>query len=305
MTYRDSRENGASIGEMDPSPTLRIYDDDHNDDYVKLSSSPQQKEEEDEENSSPPATFAGVPVWYLVKLSVTCVCLGIVGFFVFKWLGPPFIQKVIIPLLNWETETFSSPVLAALMFASVALFPVFFLPSSPTMWMAGMSFGYVVAYLIIVSGIAIGVSLPFFIGSFFHRRIEEWLEKYPKRAAVLRAAGGGDWFHQFKAVALIRISPFPYILYNYCAVATKVQYWPYLLGSLLGMQFDIITSIYTGILIRAIAAVQKENTLSSAVPQISMSVVWFSMIVGTMIFFAVYAKRQLRGLRIDDQRLLG
>ncbi|MED6167665.1 hypothetical protein PIB30_004882 [Stylosanthes scabra] len=238
MTYRDNHENGA---QFDPSPTLRIHDDDHDGDYVKLSSSPQQEEE----NASPPSTFAGVPVWYLVKLSVTCICLGIVGFFVFKWLGPPFIQKVIIPLLNWETETFSPPVLAALMFASVALFPVFFLPSSPTMWMAGMSFGYVVAYLIIVSGVAIGVSLPFFIGSFFHRRIEAWLEKYPKRAAVLRAAGGGDLFHQFKAVALIRISPFPYILYNYCAVATKVQYWPYLLGSLLGMQFDIITSIYT------------------------------------------------------------
>ncbi|KAL1316595.1 hypothetical protein HN51_068772 [Arachis hypogaea] len=301
MTYREDEDDATYVKEVDPSPTFRIHVDDDNGDYVKLSSSPQ----EEEENPSPPSRLAGVPVWYLVKLSVTCTCLAIAGFFLFKWLGPPFIEKVIIPLISWEEETFSPPVLAALMFASVALFPVFFLPSSPTMWMTGMSFGYVVGYMIIVSGVAIGVSLPFFIGSFFHRRIEEWLEKYPKRAAVLKAAGGGNWFHQFKAVALIRISPFPYILYNYCAVATEVQYWPYLLGSLVGMQFDIITSIYTGILIRAFASVHKENTLSSAAPHVSVTLVGFGMIVGTVIFFTVYAKRQLRELQKEDQRLLG
>jgi len=72
-----------------------------------------------------------------------------------------------------------------------------------------------------------------------------WLEKYPKRAAILRAAGEGNWFHQFRAVTLIRISPFPYILYNYCAVATNVKYGPYLLGSLVGMVPEIFVSIYT------------------------------------------------------------
>jgi uncharacterized membrane protein YdjX (TVP38/TMEM64 family) len=75
--------------------------------------------------------------------------------------------------------------------------------------------------------------------------MQGWLEKYPKRASILRSAGEGNWFHQFRSVALIRISPFPYIIYNYCAVATNVKYGPYILGSLVGIVPDIFVSIYT------------------------------------------------------------
>lgn len=74
---------------------------------------------------------------------------------------------------------------------------------------------------------------------------QAWLEKYPKKAAVLRAAGGGNWFHQFRAVALIRISPFPYIIYNYCAVATNVKYGPYICGTLVGVVPEIFVTLYT------------------------------------------------------------
>ena len=75
--------------------------------------------------------------------------------------------------------------------------------------------------------------------------MQGWLEKYPKRASILRAAGEGNWFHQFRAVALIRISPFPYIIYNYCAVATNVKYGPYIMGSLVGIVPEIFVAIYT------------------------------------------------------------
>ena len=40
--------------------------------------------------------------------------------------------------------------------------------------------------------------------------LQRSLEKWPKKAAFVRLAGEGDWHHQFKAVALLRISPFPY-----------------------------------------------------------------------------------------------
>ena len=78
-----------------------------------------------------------------------------------------------------------------------------------------------------------------------HDHLQEWLKQYPKKAAILRAAGEGTWFHQFQAVTLIRVSPFPYMIYNYCALATGVHYGPYILGSLVGMVPEIFVSIYT------------------------------------------------------------
>lgn len=71
------------------------------------------------------------------------------------------------------------------------------------------------------------------------------MEKYPKRASIIRLAGEGGWFDQFRAVALIRVSPFPYIIYNYCAVATNVKYGPYIFGSVLGNVPDVLVAIYT------------------------------------------------------------
>lgn len=79
----------------------------------------------------------------------------------------------------------------------------------------------------------------------FHESVQGWLEKYPKKASILRSAGSGNWFHQFRAVALIRISPFPYLIFNYCAVATNVKYGPYLVGSLVGIVPEIFVAIYT------------------------------------------------------------
>lgn len=79
----------------------------------------------------------------------------------------------------------------------------------------------------------------------FHYSIQGWLERYPKNASFLRSAGGGSWFHQFRAVALIRVSPFPYIFYNYCAVATNVKYGPYIMGSMVGVIPEIFVALYT------------------------------------------------------------
>jgi len=75
-------------------------------------------------------------------------------------------------MINWGTNKFTSPELAVMVFASIALFPTLVMPSSPSMWVAGMTFGYCFGFLIIISAAAIGVSLPFLIGSIFHHKIE-------------------------------------------------------------------------------------------------------------------------------------
>ncbi|KAK8464621.1 hypothetical protein PHAVU_010G034901 [Phaseolus vulgaris] len=160
--------------------------------------------------------------------------LGLMALVAIKWVGPFVHRKGDYSDDKLGTNRFSSlELLAVVVFATIGLFPTLVLPSSPFIWVFGMTFGYFFGFLLIISA-AIGVSLPFMIGSIFHHKIE-WLEKYPKKASLLRSAGGGNWFHQFRAVALLRVS----ILYNYCAVATCVKYWPYLIGSLVGMVPEI------------------------------------------------------------------
>ncbi|CAN1174508.1 TVP38/TMEM64 family membrane protein slr0305 [Linum perenne] len=234
-------------------------------------------------------------VWYWVKLAALLALVGGVAFVVIKWVGPFFINKEIIPIIAWETSTFTIPQLGLLVFLSVALFPILLLPSSPSMWIAGMTFGYGYGFLLITLALAVGISLPFCIGSLFLHKIQVWLEKYPKQASILRAAGEGNWFHQFRSVALIRISPFPYVLYNYCAVVSHVKYGPYLLGSLVGMAPDTFLTLYTGIIIQTLADATKEHHNLSA-PQIAFNVVGFSCTAATAVFFTLYAKRRLKTL---------
>ncbi|XP_020552825.1 transmembrane protein 64 isoform X2 [Sesamum indicum] len=184
-------------------------------------------------------------LWWWTKLVLGVVVAGILVAVIFKWVGPFVIDKGIVPIINWEIETFSRTKLALIIFGSLTIFPSFLLPSSPSMWVAGMTFGYVYGFLLIIGAVSIGVSVPYFIGSLFYHRIQVWLDKYPKKASVIRLAGEGSLFNQFRAVAFIRISPFPYIIYNYCAVATDVKYGPYLLGTLVGMVPEIFVTLYT------------------------------------------------------------
>ncbi|KAL8226897.1 hypothetical protein R6Q57_016729 [Mikania cordata] len=241
--------------------------------------------------------------WWWAKLALVLIFVAFLGVCFFLWIGPFLMNKEVIPVLNWETETFSKPVLAVLIFASVALFPTVFIPSTGSMWVAGMTFGYCFGFLLIIGGVTIGVSLPYFIGSLFYHKIHGWLERYPKKASILKLAGEGNWFNQFRAVALLRISPFPYMVYNYCAVATDVKFGPYLFGTLLGMVPEIFVAIYTGIMIRTLADASNDQQSLSA-PQIICTVSGFLLTVATTVVVTVYAKRRLSDLQKDEEQLL-
>lgn len=78
----------------------------------------------------------------------------------------------LIPIIKWEIRTFTHPVCGLLVFASVAVFPTMLLPSTPSMWIAGMTFGYGYGFLLIISAAAVGVSLPYFIGHLFRHKIQ-------------------------------------------------------------------------------------------------------------------------------------
>lgn len=242
-------------------------------------------------------------LWWWAKL-VLVILLVVVLLAVFlKWVGPFFMDKEIIPLINWQRDSFSKEQLGFLIFASLTIFPTILLPSSPSMWLAGMTFGYGYGFLLVIAGVTFGVSIPFFIGSTFYYKIQVWLERYPKRASVIRLAGEGSLFNQFRAVAFIRISPFPFIIYNYCAVATDVEYGPYLLGTLAGMVPEIFLTLYTGIIIQTLADAS-DNRQSMSTPQILFNVAGFCITAAATVFVTLYAKKRLKQLQMEELLVL-
>ncbi|XP_020572850.1 uncharacterized protein LOC110019511 isoform X2 [Phalaenopsis equestris] len=170
------------------------------------------------------------------------------------------------------------------------------LPLSNGKWVSLLWWTKVV-FLCIVLGAAAAV-LVIFAGPLVIKK--KWLERWPNKSAILRLAGEGDWFHQFRAVTLIRVSPFPYIVFNYASVATNVQYCPYICGSMVGIVPDIFITIYSGRLLRNLADATDHGDFLS-LQQVIYDVLGFSVALATTVAITIYAKRTLQTLQIEDK----
>lgn len=80
-------------------------------------------------------------LWWIRALA-GCLVIIIFLLIFLKWGMPFLFEKVLLPILQWEATAFGRPVLALVLVASLALFPVVLIPSGPSMWLAGMIFGY-------------------------------------------------------------------------------------------------------------------------------------------------------------------
>lgn len=233
--------------------------------------------------------------WW-IKIFSWCLLLILLSYIFVKWGVPFAFEKVLLPIMQWEATAFGRPVLAFVLIASLALFPVILVPSGPSMWLAGMIFGYGLGFVIIMVGTTIGMVLPYLIGLFFCERIHSWLKRWPQQTAVLRLAGEGSWFKQFRVVALFRISPFPYTIFNYAVVVTDMKFGPYLAGSIAGMIPEAFIYIYSGRLIRTLADMKYGNYSMTTV-EIVYNIISFVIAIVITVAFTVYAKRALDDLK--------
>ncbi|CAI9765255.1 unnamed protein product [Fraxinus pennsylvanica] len=235
------------------------------------------------------------PRMWWIKVAILCsVIIAILAIFL-KWGAPFLIEKVLYPILQWATAL-DRPVLALILVAALTLFPVFLIPSGPLLLLSGMIFGYGFGFVIIMIGTTIGMTLPFLTGLLFRDRIHHWLKRWPQKAAMIKLAGEGSWFHQFKVVALFRISPFPYTIFNYAVVVTNIRFWPYLCGSVTGMIPEAFVYIYSGRVIKTLADVKYGNHHLSLV-QIIYNVVSVVVAIIAIVAFTICAKKKLKSLK--------
>ncbi|XP_050214378.1 uncharacterized protein LOC126665587 [Mercurialis annua] len=244
--------------------------------------------------SEQPTVQTSSTKWWIKAFAFSILILLLLFIFV-KWGLPFLFEKVLLPVLQWEATAFGRPMLALVLVASLAFFPVFLIPSGPSMWLAGMIFGYGLGFVIIMVGTTFGMILPYLIGLLFRDHIHQWLKRWPQKVAMIRLAAEGSWFHQFRVVALFRVSPFPYTIFNYAIVVTSMRFWPYLCGSVAGMVPEAFIYIYSGRLIRTFADVKYGNHHLTSV-EIIYNVISFIIAVVTTVAFTIYAKRALKEL---------
>ncbi|XAR56206.1 hypothetical protein NMG60_11036588 [Bertholletia excelsa] len=234
-------------------------------------------------------------IWW-IKVILWCFIIILILLIFAKWGVPFFFEKVLLPIMKWEATALGRPVLAIVLVASLAFFPVFLIPSGPSMWLAGMIFGYGIGFVIIMVGTTIGMTLTYLIGLLFREQIHQWLKRWPQKAEMIRLAGEGSWFHQFRVVALFRVSPFPYTIFNYAIVVTNMRFWPYICGSIAGMAPESFIYIYSGRLLRTLADVKYGKHHLTTV-EIVYNIISFIVAIVAIVGFTIYAKRTLNDLK--------
>jgi hypothetical protein len=111
------------------------------------------------------------PLNWWIKFLFACMFSIVLGYAFIKWGVPFLFEKVLMPIMEWESTAFGRPVLAVVLIASLAIFPIVFIPSGPSMWLSGMIFGYGLGFVIIMVGTTIGMVVPYMIGCSFRDRI--------------------------------------------------------------------------------------------------------------------------------------
>ncbi len=164
---------------------------------------------------------------------------------------------------------------------------VFFFPGSILMTTSGAAFGMGWGFLAALASVCLGAALAFIVARYLARdRIEGWVSKKPRFAAVDAAIGEEGW----KLVMLTRCCPiFPFIFQNYAYGLTRVRFSHYAFGSMVGLAPAALVFVYMGSLGRAGAAASG----STSTLEMALRIGGFAATVLVMVYIARISTRAL------------
>ncbi len=133
------------------------------------------------------------------------------------------------------------------------------IPSTALGLLAGSVFGLGTGVLAAAAGSNLAAWTPFLLArTVLRRRVEEWARARPRFQAVDAAVDDGG----LPVVLLVRLSPvFPYTILNYLMGLTRLPFWKYAVGSVLGMLPGNFVFVYMGTL-PTVAAEQSPGILA-------------------------------------------
>lgn len=213
---------------------------------------------------------------------------------------------LVLPVLPWLTRLFES--IAALgPWGPVALIGVyiiacvFLIPASIPTFAAGILFGAFRGSLVAMAGGAVGACAAYWIGRFLAR---DWMARRIARSRRFTALDNAVDEHGLTVVVLSRLSPVaPYVLLNYAFGLTKVPFWKYLLGTILGVAPAMVMYVYVGAGLRSLAEITTYARGEEPTPPVYRVFFWVGLVV-TVIVTMLLMRLAQRVLRRERRREL-
>jgi len=132
-----------------------------------------------------------------------------------------------------------------LIFAAVYIVgTVLLVPGSVLTFAAGLAFGLVIGFPLVVVSATIGATLAFLIARHLaYDKVESLIQDRPKFKAIQSAVGEGGW----KVVAMLRLSPvLPFNLQNYFYGVTDLKLREYVAATFVGIMPGTLVNVYVG-----------------------------------------------------------
>jgi uncharacterized membrane protein YdjX (TVP38/TMEM64 family) len=209
-----------------------------------------------------------------------------------------------VPVFPWLTRLFEyiaslghwGP--AALVCVYVVSCVVLIPASIPTL-AAGILFGPVEGSIVAMAGGTAGACAAYWIGRLLAR---DWVARRVARSRRFTALDNAVDEHGLTVVILSRLSPIaPYAILNYAFGLTKVSFWKYLLGTVVGVMPPMVMYVYIGAGLRSLAEVAAYARGEGRTTPVTWLFFWVGLVV-TVVVTALLMRLAHRALRNNHRR---
>jgi uncharacterized membrane protein YdjX (TVP38/TMEM64 family) len=133
----------------------------------------------------------------------------------------------------------------------------------------------------------------------------DWVARRVARSRRFTALDNAVDEHGLKVVALSRLSPIaPYAILNYVFGLTKVPFWKYLLGTVIGVMPGMVLYVYVGAGLRSLAEMAAYTRGEGRITPEYRLFFWAGLAV-TVIVTVLLMRLAQRVLRSEQRRGLG
>lgn len=214
---------------------------------------------------------------------------------------------IVFPVVSWLTDLFETIAgLGAWGPAALAGFYVVscvvLIPASIPTLAAGVLFGRVEGTVVAMAGGTAGACAAYWTGRLLAR---DWVARRVARSRRFTALDNATDEHGLTVVLLSRLSPIaPYVILNYAFGLTKVPFWKFVVGTVVGVLPAMVLYVYVGAGLRSIAEVAVYAKGDEPPTTASRTLFWAGLVV-TVVVTALLAWLARRVLKNAGRQGLG